>query len=269
MVKKQLTMKQSLARSKKAKRKPVNKGNLKKRNLQPYVETKAIETTAASLFMDTTSAVPDTKPQATTVIVPDAWAVGLHRGLNPDQVIGQDVFDRYLNMKMLISFNTLLPATQPPSAIANIRYVQGWVKRQQSSSVLSAHYAATDYHTIVLKTFVDNDFGSNFLSYSSKWKDLKIIKSGYLRPKNTNKNFNPESVAASDTIGPHQEPIRMKFNWRIQRKNRLTPADAGEVHFRADSWIPFVAFYSSSLHNQTPNQVPSISHVSKLWFTDS
>ena len=191
MPKKQLTLKQSLARSKATRKKPVNKGNMKKRNLQPFIETKALETGAVSETMDTTSATDYIKPQATTVIVPTSWAQGLGQGLGTNQVIGQDVFDRYLNMKCLIDFSTLAPASASGDNIANVRYIQGWCKRQMSSSVKENEYSSLVYKAIVLKAMADSEFGSNFLSYSSKWKDLKIIKSGYLRPKNAMKNFNP------------------------------------------------------------------------------
>lgn len=247
-------------------KKRVNTGNLKRRNLQPYVETKSAEASALTQYMDVTSAT-NVKPQATTVIVPGCWSEGLHQGFASNQFIGQDVFDRYLSQKMLINFADVPPQSTTAGPIANIRYVQGWCKRKQSASVIASSYNFTDYQAIVEKAMVDCNFGSNFLSYSEKWKDLKIIKTGYLRPKNLNKNFNPTEFA-SEELQSH-EPMKMKFNWTIQRKNRLYPSGTGTSYLRADSWIPFVCFYSSTLHGQEEDEVPSITHISKIWYSDS
>lgn len=249
-------------------KKKVNTGNLRRRNLQPYFETKFNEQGPTTLYMDVSNAIEDVKPQATTVIVPTAWSSGLVQGLGVSQLLGQDVFDRYLNMKMLINFADIPPQSTTAGPIANIRYVQGWCKRKQSASVLASSYATTDYEAIVKKAMVDCNFGSNFLSYSEKWKDLKVIKTGYLRPKNINKNFNPTEQMGEE-LQSH-EPMKMKFNWTLQRKTRLEPKHPLDGTFlRANSWVPFIAFYSSTLHGQESDEVPAITHVSKLWYTDS
>lgn len=259
------------------KRKPVNKGNLRARNLQPFMETKSVESGPVSLYMDTTVA-NSAKPQATTIIIPESWKT-LDRGLTDSTFVGRDVFDRYCNMKLLITFDALLPLSQHASAgyatssINNIKYVQFWAKNTLENSTVPSLYAPAEFSTVAGKAMVDDNFGSHFLKYETKSnKNIKIIKSGYLRPKNRQKNFNPgrlntESGVESGSLIP--EPIKMSFTWDIKRKNRMHSVPTTTNFVRAESWVPGVCFYSASLAGQSATNVPHIVHISKTWFSDS
>lgn len=260
------------ARKKQYKRKPVNKGNLRKRNLQPFVETKSVESAAESLYMDVTNATT-VKPQATTILIPTSWKT-LQRGLTDSTFVGRDVYDRYCNMKVLIDFSALpvvVDGTNLP--IENIRYVQFWAKNTLSKSTTPALYDPSEFVTIAGKAMLDDNFGSHFLKYQDKSaKHIKIIKQGYLRARNTNTNFNPSFTDSegTGTQGTRRVPaIKMSFNWKIQRKNRMHEVANSSNFVRADSWVPGVCFYSSSLHGQNASHVPHITMVSKTWFSDS
>jgi hypothetical protein len=259
------------------KRKPVNQGNLRRRNLQPFMETKSVESSATSLYMDVTSGTA-AKPQATTILIPESWKT-LDRGLTDSTFVGRDVFDRYCNMKLLISFDQLLPFSQhaqtgyATSQINNIKYVQFWAKNTMENATVPTLYNPSEFATIAGKAMVDDNFGSHFLKYETKSaSNLKIIKSGYLNPKNKQKNFNPGRVSLEtgiDTGSTYPEPIKMSFTWDIKRKNRMYPVPSTTNFVRAESWVPGVCFYSASLHGQDSTKVPHISVISKTWFADS
>jgi hypothetical protein len=256
--------------------KPPPGGGLSARGLTKYVETKSVEGVAGSLFMDVTSASA-TKPQSTTILIPPAWGGGLTRGTGDSgEFIGSSVYDRYLNMKCVIDFSHLLPvgagtghATSP---IENVHYIMGFCKNTLRD-VPETVVKSSDYDQSIGAAMVVDNVGSHFLSYSQKWMNFKILKRGKLMPRNSNKNFNPSQQDGLEGIvqgteGP--QSIQMKFNWTLKRKAKLVADTANAGKFiRQDSWIPFVAFYSASLHGQNADKVPHINLVSKLWYSDS
>ncbi len=258
--------------------KPPPGGGLSARGLTKYIETKSVEGLPNQRFMDVTSATA-TKPQSTTVIIPNAWKFGLTRGTGSSgDFIGSSVYDRYLNMKMVIDFSHLLPVGPAPdlspNPIENVHYIMGFCKNTLRD-VPETVVKLADYEQSVGSALVVDNVGSKFLSYSQKWMNFKILKRGKLMPRNSNRNFNPDQTDISgDTavqghIGP--QSIQLKWNWTLKRKAKMVAdtTDGSGKFIRQDSWIPFVAFYSASLHGQAADKVPHINAVSKLWYSDS
>lgn len=257
--------------------KPPPGGGLSARGLTKYIETKSLEGDPNTRFMDITSASA-TKPQATTIIIPNAWKFGLKRGTGAaGEFIGSSVYDRYLNMKMVIDFSHLLPVGMGTGTVTNpienLHYIMGFCKNTLRD-VPETVVKMADYEQAVGSALVVDNVGSHFLSYSTKWMNFKVLKRGKLQPRNSNKNFNPSQQDQADGVvqgneGP--QSIQMKFNWTLKRKAKMVQdTTSGSQHFiRQDSWIPFIAFYSASLHGQAADKVPHINSVSKLWYSDS
>lgn len=241
------------------------RGGLKTRHLQPYVETKSLQRTDIENVQNgtalNTSAATNVKPRATTILIPKAWSDGLAPGVGNSQVVGNSVYDRYLTMKIVLTnFNNT------SQAYNNIRCVQGWCKQPLQPTLDGVDPTSTQYVTKVGRAMVVDDFGSEFLTFSKKWKHFVVTKSFIVQRRNQNTQvYNPAD-------GFSFNPINMKFDWTIKRKNLLLEdSDVGSANLiRAHSWIPFVAFYSLSLDGVGAEEdPPKIAAISKLWYSDS
>lgn len=243
------------------------RGGLKTRHLTPYIETKTVESELTELLPLNTGAATAAGPATTTIVVPDAWSMGLTQGFGEDELIGNSCYDRYLNMKLQMSFINVGVASADDGPIANIRCVQGWVKRTMLPTAGTTDPVnASAFTALVGRSMLEDNFGSEFLNYSEKWKNLVILKSFMVKPTNRQQAFNAHVAGGNDEL----MPINMKFNWDIKRKQLLVKEDeAPGKHIRANSWIPFVAFYSRSLQSYEAKDVPEIQHISKLWYSDS
>lgn len=246
------------------------KGGLNNRHLQPYFESKSLQTPVSSAVYLNVADATATVPAQTTIIVPPAWANGLARGLADNQLIGRQVYDRYLTMKLELSFKDLVTHALGSSLapISNLTVIQGWCMRKalpiESTGVA---LAPSLFGAIVGRAMIEDEFGSKFLSFSNKWRNIKVIKRFNVRPKNRQKMFNPIPSATDDQ--PVQAlPVNLKFDWTIKRKQFLTQGES-TAFLRGDSWIPFVAFYSSSLAGYEDDQVPQYKELSKIWYTDA
>lgn len=243
-----------------------NRGGLKKRHLTPYVESKAYETTKTSPVPLNTEAATLLLPAQTTLIIPPAWADGLKQGFAQNQFTGVSVFDRFLTMKLKMTFLNVGDADADNGPINNIRCVQGWIKRKLlPTTAASTAVEAETFHTVAGRAMLEDGWGSEFLKFSEKWRNIKVIRSFMVKPVNRQKAFNEQVDAEHELM-----PINMKFNWTIKRKQLLSAdIDTPPNFIRGDSWIPFVAFYSASLAYYDDATVPEVEHISKIWYTDS
>ncbi len=243
------------------------RGGLKTRHLQPYIETKSFESEVTEQTPLEVGDETPRNPAQTTIIVPDAWSMGLAQGFGQDQLVGNTCFDRYLNMKLRLSFINVGSASADDGPIANIRCVQGWIKRPMlPTSGTSQGVNQSTFVELVGRAMLEDGWGSEFLKYSQKWRNIKVVKSFMVQPVNRQKAFNAHEAGGNDEL----MPINMTFNWDIKRKQLLVQEDESPSKFiRANSWIPFVAFYSKSLEAYESTDVPEYQYVSKIWYSDS
>lgn len=258
----------------------VTTGKLKQRNLQGVIETKTktISPDGDSRYLDI-SAGTASRPVNSTIIVPGAWASGLEQGLAAfdGQMVGQDVTDRYLNFRMRLDFDDLQYTTTPfYHGITNLKYIQGWC-HDTLIDYDPASIVEADFTTRVGRMLVRCNMGSDFLEYQKPWKNVTILKRGFLRGRNKNERLNPsgEASAGASAQAPVPAPLERSFNWTLKRKTNLVEgADGPPMFYRNKSWIPFLVIYSTTLRADAPDkpladEVPKFTGASKIWYADA
>jgi hypothetical protein len=255
------------------KRKPVNRGNLKKANLQGLVETKTITYDTPDVTVLGPVAAADNLQQANThVMIPRAWSRGLLQGFGKEALIGDSCFDRYLTCKTEWDFSNL--STQTANQLSNIYVLKGWCKQTMANATSAPGYQHTLFKTMVnIAAEKDNMFGT-YMDFKKPWRFFKIEEKFKLDDKVKNKMkalgtyANPADNGVQDLKVPK---VHHTFKWTIRRKQLLEQEHETAYHLRVNSWVPFFCVYSDSLGvlQADGSDAPICSHISKLWFSDS
>lgn len=256
------------------KRKPVNKGNLKKANLQGLVETKTCTYETPDLKVLAPRAANANINMANThVIIPRAWHKGLIQGFGAEQLNGQSCFDRYLTMKTEWDFSRLSPLKA--KQLSNIYVIKGWCKQTMANATATTGYVNTAFETLVDIAAEKDNIGGKYLDFKKPWRFFRIEEKFRLDTKVQNKMKAIQTMPITTNVAEADEmqvpKVHHTFKWTIRRKQLLEPEHDTAYHLRVNSWVPFVMVYGETLGlpNANGSESPTVSHISKLWFSDS
>lgn len=214
-------------------------------------------------------------------VIPGPWSyLDMKQGLGSDQMIGNNVFSRYLTQKIRIK----LPAGNSAWGVNGVPItwflIHGWVTVPIELNAFTTPLLG-DYTRANLQTHIDTylkpyfDIRADMLSFDDKRsKTIKIIRKMKLKTnRNTDMNI-PAQGTSMGIVGSGPEDIYVNCRWTTNRKTHYiagTPSgDPLDTEFRyPDGWIPFTCFYSPNLLSAGGNAGPTYWQDNCHWFTDS
>lgn len=215
-----------------------------------WVETKHKELDASTLgsgliswtglqaVTDSTADPPTFSAKVTNYVnVPTTWKT-MTRGVDPDQIVGQDIFAKWLNVKLAINYNLMDHISVP----SRIRLLWGWCKITpgQYETPLSDH-SNTDYEAgvrTVLAQVFDKPLNHNDKTQLQLLGDEIITKQGAnIINENSSGSQNEQEVIRSQ--------VERHLKWSPMRKIRYNEPEledhAGEKVPSTTVFLPEVA----------------------------
>lgn len=179
---------------------------------------------------------------------------------------------KWLTSKFRLSFDNIVADHADSAKGFNLWMYTGVVKStgNKSGSDISTYANWTaDILDVVGKELVDSDFDSDYLEFTKKNRNIRIIKKQLIRPKR-NQSIRKAIIASTDgenyTAPP---PMCMSVNHALPNfKQRVAHPDSG-LRFQPmlnDMYIPFVAFMCNELTANTGTI--TIEQSSRFYFTD-
>jgi len=232
----------------------------------PLVEQKRNEIyslTPSPLFTDALS---------TTLWIPNSWEF-MEQGVENNEMIGVQLFSKWLTAKMLVDFTALREYSAP----YQLRVVQGYCKLPPNPDFTEiGTWRDSDLQTHTLSV-VKEEFTS--ILHQADKSRVKILKDFTINP-----SVNVAQVPTSGTPPTtfvtmnHRKNRVLDFKWTMMRKIKYQSYDnAGTPKMSPlrDVWIPFVFFIRDPLSQKKsggaaqPVPSPDISMSQKHYYTDA
>lgn len=241
-----------------AKRAPVTE--CKKKEIEPTTPIQ-VNTSATDIPSGTVSTIKN------FVYIPDVWAT-MKRGFNPDEMVGQDMFLKWLHVKVRLNFgqNGMLNLTTR----VRVRAIHGWI---MLPGCVVDEGDNTDYLNEA-KNVLSQEM-DKILSGPDKTK-IRIL---------SDRTITRNPMAVIDSGGTVQLPKRsqdLHFKWAPMRKIRYSQAKTGVADTYIPDptvglWIPFYVLWDQS-SGEAPLAPPTLFKPSngayyqkreEMYFTDS
>jgi len=188
----------------------------------------------------------------------------------PFSFTGNWLTPKWLTSKFRISFDRIIPDHADSAKGFNLWMYQGVIKTtgDKSGSDTSSYANWTaDILEVVGKELVDSDFDSDYLEFTKKNRNVKILKKELIRPK---RNQSIRQAIMSGTDGENYTappPMCMSVNHNIPLfKQRVPAASVNNKPIMNNCYIPFVAFMCNELTRNTGTL--TIEQSSRFYFTD-
>lgn len=232
----------------------------------PLVEQKRNEIyslTPSALFTDALS---------TTLWIPNSWEF-MSQGTEQNEIIGVQIFSKWLTAKMLVDFEPLRGYSAP----YQLRVVQGYCKMPPNPDLTEVgSWRAADLQTHTL-SIVKEEFTS--ILHQADKSRVKILKDFTLNPTVTVAQIPTSGTPPTTWVTMNHRKNRvLDFKWTMMRKIKYTSYDNNgdpQMSPLRNVWIPFVFFIRDPLlqleSDSETNPVPSpfISMSQKHYFTDA
>lgn len=202
------------------------------------IEDGLIAWTGLQAVTDATATPPTFASKVTNYVnVPDTWKT-MTRGVDPDQIVGQDIFAKWLNVKLAINYSLM----NHLSVQSRIRLLWGWCKITpgQYETPISEH-SNTDYEAGV-RTVLAQVFEKP-LNHNDKTQ-LQLLGDEILVPFNNN-IVNENETASGDEQQVQRKQVERHLKWSPMRKIRYNEPEledhAGEKVPSTTVFLPEVA----------------------------
>jgi hypothetical protein len=180
---------------------------------------------------------------------------------------------KWLTSKFRLSFDRIIPDHADSAKGFNLWMYTGVIKTtgEKSGADVSSYANWTaDILTTVGSQLVDSDFDSDYLEFTKKNRNVRIIKKELIRPKR-NQSIRKAIIASTDgesyTAPP---PMCMSVSHNIPLfKQRVVDANPVSAQIQPqlnNCYIPFVAFMCDELTRDTGTI--TIEQSSRFYFTD-
>ena len=187
-----------------------------------------------------------------------------------ESVNGKWLTPKWLKSKFRISFDRIIPDHADSAKGFNLWMIQGVIKttgdKSGSDSSSYANWTA-DILNVVGKNLVDSDFDSDYLEFTRKNRNVKIIKKRLIRPKR-NQSVRQAIIASTDgesyTAPP---PMCLSVNHELPNFKQYTITNNDETRpIMNNCYIPFVAFMCNELTRDTGTF--TIEQSSRFYYND-
>lgn len=189
-------------------------------------------------------------------------------------VDGRWLTPKWLTSKFRVSFDKIVPDHADSAKGFNLWMYTGVIKTTGDKSGASLpNYAdwTADILSVVGSELVDSDFDSDYLEFTKKNRNVKILKKELIRPKR-NQSIRQAIIATSDgesyTAPPpmcmsvsHNIPL---FKQRLSSGSSDLPTTTQPI--MNNCYIPFVAFMCNELTRNTGTI--TIEQSSRFYYTD-
>ncbi len=186
---------------------------------------------------------------------------------------GQWLTPKWLKSKFRISFDNISPDHVDSRKGFNLWMIQGVIKSTgEKSGADTTSYTnwCADILTTVGKQCLDSDLSANYLEFTKKNRNIRIIQKKLIKP-NRNQSVRQAILATTDgesyTAPP---PMCLSINHALPNfKQRVVDANPVSAQIQPQlnqSYIPFVAFYCNELTRDTGTF--TIEQSSRFYYTD-
>lgn len=241
------------------------------RKIQSALRSPLVEQKRNEIYSLTPVDLYDTA-DSSTLWIPNSWEF-MEQGVENNQLLGVQLFSKWLTAKMLLDFTTLREYSAP----YQLRIVQGYCKLPPNPTLTEiGTWRADDLQTHTL-SIVKEEFTS--ILHQADKSRVKVLKDFTLNPGVTVAQV-PTSGTPPTTFVTmnHRKNRVLDFKWTMMRKIKYQSYDnAGSPKMSPlrDVWIPFVFFLRDPLNQKKsagdPQVVPSplISMTQKHYYTDA
>jgi len=186
-------------------------------------------------------------------------------------VAGTWLTPKWLKSKFRISFDEIKSDHDDSKKGFNLWMIQGVVKTTgDKSGADTSSYAqwTADIKTMVGKQCLDSDMSSNYLEFTKKNRNIRIIQKKLIRG-NRNGTLRKAVLATADGESyTAPSPVCLSINHALPNfKQRITDLTSTHTHpIMNQSYVPFVAFYCNELTRDNGNFV--IEQSSRFYYSD-
>ena len=180
---------------------------------------------------------------------------------------------KYLTSKFRLSFDRIIPDHADSAKGFSLYMIQGVIKSTgDKSGADTSSYAnwCADILTLVGSQLVDSDFDSDYLEFTKKNRNVKIIKRQLIKPKR-DQSIRKAIMSATDgesyTAPPpicfsvkHELP---NFKQRVSDPNPVSAQIEPQLN---NMYVPFVVFQCNELSRNTGTI--TVEQSSRFWYTD-
>lgn len=270
-------------------------GNRAKKNFStrraPMVEMKKRTQSDIATGSTTPDNIPDGILVTTAIAFDQAyqfvpvWSfLSMTRGIGNDQMIGNTVYGKYLKSRIVVTLghNQATPGLSGVSE--ELRCIHGWVTAPMNLSAYTTPNA-TALDRSALQTHINNqvkefydDRGDPLRFNPKRTSNIKILGNKKVVRNADQYNMQPHAVFAEghspeiQVVGTADE-VTLTAKWPMDRKihYQQSNAQSGESDLwyypSADSWLPFIVFFSPRFASTTSG--PTYHYNNVFYFTDS
>ena len=211
-------------------------------------------------------------------------STGLTPGTGCNGLIGCYVTPAYpSSMKLDIDYKTIVPVNGNAYPNPNLRIIHGFYKNtgDKMNASLADNFAWVDeVRANLLKELFDSDYDADYLAYTQKSRNVKILSDRVIRPKKSVAVQIPVDLDVNHPqaiIAPNQE---LSYKWPHKKfKTKLEPSvflvpgtppvpGTVEVMMPHNLWVPFLLALAPGLTATGFGNI-KIRSVTKAYFHDS
>lgn len=184
-------------------------------------------------------------------------------------ITGQWLTPKWLTSKFRVSFDKIVPDHADSAKGFNLWMYTGVIKTTgDKSGANTASYSAwaADILEVVGKQLVDSDFDSDYLEFTKKNRNVKILKKELIRPKR-NQSIRQAVLPGTDGENYSAPPpmcMSVSHNIPLFKQRQAGPDTIRPI--MNNCYIPFVAFMCNELTRDTGTI--TIEQSSRFYFTD-
>lgn len=212
-------------------------------------------------------------PKNTSIHMPCMFNAADSDTSGQNRVNGNWLTPKWLTSKFRISFDKIVPDHADSAKGFNLWMYTGLIKTTgDKSGADSSTYAnwTADILEVVGKQLVDSDFDSDYLEFTKKNRNVRILKKQLIRPK---RNQSIRQAIVSGTGGENYTappPMCMSVSHNVPLFKQRIETPSGMLQEEApimnNCYIPFVAFMCNELTRDTGTI--TIEQSSRFYWTD-
>lgn len=185
------------------------------------------------------------------------------------------------SMKLDINWKTLQLVAGKPFPNPNLRIIHGFYKNtgdKMDASLVDNFSWIDAIRSHLLKELFDSNYDADYLEYTQKSRNIKILSDRYIRPKRATAVQVPDNTTVpTSIIAPNQE---LSYKWPHKKmKTRLMPSvflthdtppvpGTQEVMMPHNLWVPFLLCLAPGL-TETGFGAVTVRSVTKAYFHDA
>jgi len=202
-------------------------------------------------------------------------STGLLPGTGCDNIIGCWSTPAFpTSMKLDISYKELDIVDGYSAPNPNLRVIHGFYMNTGDKMNAGLGNTATwiaNIRSALLRELFDSDYSADYLMYTQKSRNIKVLSDRLIRPKRSNQLQVPADATSTSIVSPNSQ---LRYKWpHSKMKTRLQPTIDSMVPPNPrmvpnNAWIPFLLLLAPGLSNLQTGHL-RIRSVTKAYFHDA